>query len=163
MTTSKMYEIPYHDAVVFLRQAKAALTSASVAAKQQSNADSAFEWNLVFRRMREHIDAALKEAEDSGDPLTLQFGEGNLPDKSTVSIVVIVQGEALPLDVQLDYSLRTAMLVALKQSSNTIQSAEAWELRDIDGARIEDSILYAPINVPDGTRFLLTPKVGAGA
>ena len=79
-----------------------------------------------------------------------------------ISITVVVNGQ--PTDVEaLDTAPLGAIIPdALRQTENSGQPAENWELRDADGTLLDPSKTIDDYGFEDKTRLFLNLKAGVG-
>jgi hypothetical protein len=87
------------------------------------------------------------------------------PAEDEVLLVFIINGQDVPVRMDPDAMVETVKAKALTDSGNTGRPPEDWELRDINGVRIEkvkDGYTLGEMNWVEGTRLFLSLKVGAG-
>jgi hypothetical protein len=85
-----------------------------------------------------------------------------MADSKKVSITVVVNGK--PTDVEaLDTAPLGAIIPdALRQTGNSGQPPENWELRDAEGNRLDINKLIGDYNFPEDYRLFLNLKAGVG-
>lgn len=79
-----------------------------------------------------------------------------------VDLAVVVNGQPVLLEVNLNAPLRTVIPKALEESGNTGQPAENWELRDADGAELDLDRKIGDYGFPPDVRLFLNLKAGIG-
>lgn len=84
-------------------------------------------------------------------------GSGNRTDLS-----VVVNGQPVLVEVNLNAPLRTVIGKALDASGNTGQPPESWELRDADGAQLDLDRKVGDYEFPPDVRLFLNLKAGIG-
>jgi uncharacterized protein DUF2604 len=79
-----------------------------------------------------------------------------------VELVVVVNGQPLPLEVNVSETLRELVTIALERSGNSGQPAENWELRDAEGHVLNLDRSVGEFNFKEGTKLFLSLKAGVG-
>ena len=79
-----------------------------------------------------------------------------------ISITVVVSGQPTVIDVIEDAPLRTIIPDALRQTENSGQPPENWELRDADGTLLDLNKKIGDYGFQDKTRLFLSLKAGVG-
>ena len=78
------------------------------------------------------------------------------------SIVFIVNGVDVPVDVNLNAPIKTGRNKALELSNNTGRPPEEWEIHDDAGQPLDPNKKAGQLGLKDGDRLFLNLKVGAG-
>jgi hypothetical protein len=84
-------------------------------------------------------------------------GSGN-----KIDLAVVVNGQPVLVEVNLNAPLRTVIPKALEESGNTGQPPENWELRDADGAELGLDRKIGDYGFPPDVRLFLNLKAGIG-
>ncbi len=84
-------------------------------------------------------------------------GSGN-----KIDLAVVVNGQPVVVEVNLNAPLRTVIPKALEESGNTGQPPENWELRDADGAELDLDRRIGDYGFPLDVRLFLNLKAGIG-
>ena len=79
-----------------------------------------------------------------------------------ISITVVVNGQPTVVDAAEDVPLGTIIPDALRQTDNTGQPPENWELRDTDGNLLDLDKKIEDYPFTDKTRLFLNLKAGVG-
>ena len=79
-----------------------------------------------------------------------------------ISITVVVNGQPTVVDALEDSALRTIIPDALRQTGNSGQPPDNWELRDVDGALLDLDKKVGDYGFPEKTRLFLNLKAGVG-
>ena len=79
-----------------------------------------------------------------------------------ISITVVVNGQPTVVDVVEDAALGTIIPDALRQTENSGQPAENWELRDADGNLLDLKKKIGDYGFPPKARLFLNLKAGVG-
>ena len=79
-----------------------------------------------------------------------------------ISITVIVNGQPTVVDAIEDAPLRTIIPDALRQTANSGQPPENWELRDADGNLLDLNKQIGDYGFPPKVRLFLNQKAGIG-
>ncbi len=79
-----------------------------------------------------------------------------------VDLAVVVNGQPVLVEVNLNAPLRTVIPKALEESGNTGQPPENWELRDADGAELDLDRKIGNYGFPPDVRLFLNLKAGIG-
>ena len=85
-----------------------------------------------------------------------------MPDPKKTSITVVVSGQQTVLDVIADAPLGTIIPDALRQTANSGQPPENWELRDADGNLLDLNKKIEDYGFPPKVRLFLNQKAGVG-
>lgn len=83
-----------------------------------------------------------------------------MSDKLT--LVFVVGGEDVPVQVNPNEPLHAARNKALAQSDNTGRPPDEWEIRDARGGMLDPDAKIGALGLASGARILLSLKVGAG-
>jgi hypothetical protein len=84
-------------------------------------------------------------------------GSGN-----KIDLAVVVNGQPVLVEVNLNAPLRTVIPKALEESGNTGQPPENWELRDADGAELDLDRKIGDYGFAPDVRLFLNLKAGIG-
>ena len=84
----------------------------------------------------------------------------SIPKK--ITITVVVNGQPTVVDAIEDDSLSTIIPDALRQTENSGQPPENWELRDSDGTLLDLDKKIGDYGFPEKTRLFLNLKAGVG-
>ena len=79
-----------------------------------------------------------------------------------IQITVVVNGQPTVVDASADDPLGTIILDALRQTANSGQPPENWELRDSDGTLLDLDKKIGEYGFPEKTRLFLNLKAGVG-
>ena len=79
-----------------------------------------------------------------------------------ISIAVVVNGQPTVVDVIDDAPLRTIIPDALRQTENSGQPPENWELHDVDGNLLDLDKKIGDYGFPPKVRLFLNLKAGVG-
>ena len=79
-----------------------------------------------------------------------------------ISITVVVNGQPTVVDTADAVPLGTILPDALRQTENTGQPPENWELRDVDGNLLDLDKKIEDYPFTDKTRLFLNLKAGVG-
>lgn len=85
-----------------------------------------------------------------------------MSNSKKVSITVVVNGQPTVVDASDDSPLGSIVPDALRQTENTGQPPENWELRDVDGNLLDLTKLIADYPFPPKVRLFLNLKAGVG-
>ena len=85
-----------------------------------------------------------------------------MPTPKKISITVVVNGQPTVVDAIGDDPIRTIIPDALRQTENSGQPPENWELRDADGTLLDLSKTIEDYGFSDKTRLFLNLKAGVG-
>ena len=85
-----------------------------------------------------------------------------MPDPKKISITVVVNGQPTVVDALGDDPLRTIIPDALRQTENSGQPPENWELRDTDGNLLDLDKKIEDYGFADKVRLFLNLKAGVG-
>jgi hypothetical protein len=77
-----------------------------------------------------------------------------------VTLVIIVNGTAVPVETNPHAELRTVVNKALADSHNTGRPASDWELSDEHGKVFDLTQKVGAFGFTDGTRLMLTLGIG---
>ena len=137
--------------------------------------------------LRSIIEPALRQTGTSGQPpedWEIHDSDGNLLDpnkriedypfteKTTlflslkagagIPLTVVVNGQPTVVDAVLEDPLRSVIEPALRQTGNSGQPPENWELRDADGSLLDLSKKIEDYAFTEKTRLFLSLKAGVG-
>lgn len=79
-----------------------------------------------------------------------------------ISLTVVVNGQPTVLDALEDAPLGTIIPDALRQTENTGQPPDRWELRDADGNLLDLAKTIGEYGFPAEFRLFLNLKAGVG-
>jgi len=79
-----------------------------------------------------------------------------------INITVVVNGQPVPLEVNIEEKLRAVAHKALEKSGNSGQPLDNWELRDSAGQILELNKKVADYGITSGTKLFLNLKAGVG-
>ena len=79
-----------------------------------------------------------------------------------ISITVVVNGQPTVVDAFDDAPLGTIVSDALRQTANSGQPPENWELRDADGNLLDLNKKIGDYGFQEKTRLFLNPRAGVG-
>ena len=79
-----------------------------------------------------------------------------------IPITVVVNGQPTVVDAIEDDPLSTIIPDALRQTENSGQPPENWELRDSDGTLLDLDKKIGDYGFPEKTRLFLNLKAGVG-
>lgn len=82
--------------------------------------------------------------------------------KNSVTLVVVVGGEPVVIEDNLNAPLHTVIPKALHESKHVGQPPDNWELRDADGNLLDLNKKIGDFAFPPGTRIFLSLKAGVG-
>lgn len=77
-------------------------------------------------------------------------------------ITIVVNGKPEQVKVGLDEEIEEAVKLALKQSGNSGQPAEQWELRDETGQVLDLDKTVGVLDIKEGAKLFLNLKAGVG-
>jgi uncharacterized protein DUF2604 len=78
------------------------------------------------------------------------------------TIIFVIAGEDVPVEVNPNEPLHVAVTKALKESSNTSRPRDDWEARNADGSLLGSDAKISALGLAAGARVMLSPKVGGG-
>lgn len=79
-----------------------------------------------------------------------------------IELLIVVNGQPVPLEVSLDEPLRAVVSQALAKSGNAGQPAENWDLRDDEGHLLDLQKKVSDFHFSEGTKLFLSLKAGVG-
>ena len=79
-----------------------------------------------------------------------------------IEITIIVNGQPVPIKIDVSEQIRVAVKAALERSGNTGQPFENWELRDASGQVIDFDKKIGNLDIKDGAKLFLNLKAGVG-
>ena len=85
-----------------------------------------------------------------------------MPTPKKISISVVVNGQRTVVDATEDDSLGTIIPDALRQTGNSGQPPDNWELRDVDGTLLDLNKKIGDYGFTEKTRLFLNLKAGVG-
>ena len=85
-----------------------------------------------------------------------------MPTPKKISITVIVNGQPTVVDEAKNAPLSTIIPDALRQTGNSGQPPENWELRDADGNLLDLNKKIGDYGFTDKARLFLNLKAGVG-
>ena len=83
-------------------------------------------------------------------------------DGKHFEIEIVVNGKPEQVKVALDQQVGEVVKAALKQSGNSGQPPEQWELRDETGQVLDVSKTVAVLDIKEGAKLFLNLKAGVG-
>lgn len=85
-----------------------------------------------------------------------------MPGGNKIEITVVVNGQPVVIEGNLNAPLHSIIGRALEQTGNAGQPAENWELRDAGGAQLPLDQKIEDFGFPLGVRLFLNLKAGVG-
>lgn len=85
-----------------------------------------------------------------------------MSNPNAIELKIVVNGQPVDVEANLQAPLRTAIQEALRKSGNTGQPVENWELRDAGGQILDPTRKIGEFNFPAGTTLFLNLKAGVG-
>ena len=85
-----------------------------------------------------------------------------MPKDILLQIIVIVSGQAVPVEVNPNEPALNIVREALRKSGNVSQGVEGWELRDAGGVPLDVSGKVSSLGLVDGAQLALQPRAAAG-
>ena len=79
-----------------------------------------------------------------------------------IEFTIVVNGQPVPVKVGQDAQIGEAVAMALKDSGNSGQPIENWELRDASGQVIDIGNKIADSGIKEGAKLFLSLKAGVG-
>ena len=79
-----------------------------------------------------------------------------------IEFTIIVNGQPVPIKIDLYAEIGEAVVQALEESGNSGQPVENWELRDASGHPIDTGQKIAGSDIKDGAKLFLSLKAGVG-
>jgi hypothetical protein len=79
-----------------------------------------------------------------------------------VDLIIVVNGQPIPLEAKNHELLRTVVHQALEKSGNSGQPIDNWELRDGSGNILDLARKVGDFHFQDGTKLFLSLKAGVG-
>jgi len=79
-----------------------------------------------------------------------------------VDLIIIVNGQPVPIDANANEPLRTVAQQALDKTGNSGQPLQNWEMRDSGGNILDLDRKVGDFHFPDGTKLFLNLKAGVG-
>ena len=79
-----------------------------------------------------------------------------------IEFTIIVNGQPVPVKIDQDSEFEEAVLQALKESGNSGQPIENWELRDSSGHIIDTGQKIYKLDMKEGAKLFLNLKAGVG-
>lgn len=83
-------------------------------------------------------------------------------NRREIDILVIVNGEPVAVKVDDEETVGKVVAEALKESGNSGQPFDRWELRDATGAEIDFNLRVGDLKLVDGSKLFLNLKAGVG-
>lgn len=77
-------------------------------------------------------------------------------------ITIVVNGQPTEIKVRLDEQIDEAVEYALKETGNSGQPPERWELRDESGQLIDTGKTFGALDFKSGAKLFLNLKAGVG-
>lgn len=84
------------------------------------------------------------------------------PQDKNIEITVVVSGQPQRIRVNTHQTVEHLVHEALKQSGNTGQPPDQWELRTEEGALLDQQRRIADVGIVAGVTLFLNPRAGAG-
>ncbi len=85
-----------------------------------------------------------------------------MPNPNEIDLSIVVNGQAVTVEANLDAPLRTVVPKALELSGNSGQPVENWELRDANGQLLDLAKKIREFAFTAGTKLFLSLKAGVG-
>ena len=85
-----------------------------------------------------------------------------MSDLKKIAITVVVNGKPTVVNELVDAKLDAIIPDALRQTENTGQPPDNWELRDVDGKLLDLHKTIEECGFTDKTRLFLNLKAGVG-
>lgn len=85
-----------------------------------------------------------------------------MSSQKKISLTIVVNGQPTVIDAIGDASLRTVIPDALRQTENSGQPQENWELRDADGTLLDLDKKIEDYGFTEKVRLFLNLKAGVG-
>lgn len=85
-----------------------------------------------------------------------------MSNPNKVDITIIVNGQPVQIELQLQAPLHVAAQKALNDSGNSGQSLQNWELRDANGQVLDTNKKGEDYGIAAGTKLFLNLKAGVG-
>lgn len=85
-----------------------------------------------------------------------------MTNPNKVEITIIVNGQPVPIELQLHAPLHVAAQKALNDSGNSGQSLQNWELRDADGQVLDMNKKGEDYGITVAKKLFLNLKAGVG-
>jgi hypothetical protein len=79
-----------------------------------------------------------------------------------VDLIIVVNGQPIPIEAKANELLRTVVHQALEKSGNSGQPIDNWELRDGSGNILDLARKVGDFHFHDGTKLFLSLKAGVG-
>ena len=83
-------------------------------------------------------------------------------DDKYFEIEIVVNGKPEQVKVSFDQQIGEVVKAALKQSGNSGQPPEQWELRDQNGQVLDISKTVGVLDIKEGAKLFLNLKAGVG-
>ena len=83
-------------------------------------------------------------------------------DTKLIEFSIVVNGQPIEMKISLDAQIGEAVERALKESGNSGQSSENWELRDGRGQPIDTGKKIGESGITEGAKLFLNLKAGVG-
>lgn len=85
-----------------------------------------------------------------------------MASKNKITLIFIINGVDVSIEANINQPLKAARNQALETSDNTGRPPDEWEIHNIDGQALDADGKIEDLGLVDGTRLLLSLKVGAG-
>jgi hypothetical protein len=85
-----------------------------------------------------------------------------MSEQKKEELVIVVNGEPVHIEANLNEELVAVVAQALAKSQNTGQPPENWELKNASGNLIDQHQKVRALGLPPGTKLFLSPKAGVG-
>ena len=85
-----------------------------------------------------------------------------MPNPNEIDLIVVVNGQPTPVKGNVHAPLKTAIEHALKESGNSGQPIDNWEMRDAGGQILDPTRKIGDFNFPPGVTLFLNLKAGVG-
>lgn len=79
-----------------------------------------------------------------------------------IEFTIVVNGQPVPVKAGLDDQIDEVVAWALKESGNSGQPADKWELRDDAGNIIDTGKKVGALGIKEGSTLFLNLKAGVG-
>lgn len=83
-------------------------------------------------------------------------------NRNKIELAVIVNGQPVLVDANVNAPLRTVIPKALEESGNAGQPPESWELRDAAGVELDVARKVKDFNFSADARLFLNLRAGVG-
>jgi hypothetical protein len=84
-----------------------------------------------------------------------------MPDNQ-ISLHIIIGGQTVVIEANINAPLRTVVPKALQASGNVGQPSDNWEVRDAAGNLLDLANKIEDLGIAEGATLSLSPKAGVG-